>query len=138
MRPAGVLVGSPLFNDATRGGEPSEEVLVEALVAEAAVQALDEAVLRRLSRRNVVPFDAPIFLPLQDRARGQLGAVVGDDHQRSAARLDEGIELPRHSLAGERRVDDERQAFPREVVALRPPSAPSTTTSARKRRPSTS
>jgi hypothetical protein len=49
-------------------------VRIEALVAEATVQALDEAVLHRLARRDVVPLDLAIFLPLQDRPRCQLGA----------------------------------------------------------------
>jgi len=35
MRPAGVVVGSPLFDDATSGGEPLERMLVEALVSKA-------------------------------------------------------------------------------------------------------
>jgi len=39
-------------------------VLVEALVAEAPVEALDESVLDRLTLRNVVPSDAAFFLPV--------------------------------------------------------------------------
>ena len=38
--------------------EGGEQMLVEALVAQPAVEALDEAILRRLARCDVVPFHA--------------------------------------------------------------------------------
>jgi len=91
-------------------------VLVETFVPEATIQALDEPVLHRLARRNVVPLDLAILLPLQDCPRCQLGAVVADDHERPAAKGDERIELAGDPLAGERGVDDECQAFAGEVV----------------------
>ena len=100
MRSAGVVVGSPLFSDAPRGRESAKHVLVEALVAEAAIEAFDEAVLHRVARRNGVPFDALILLPLQDGARDQLSTVVRDDHQRTPAHPNEGIEFP-HYLPGQ-------------------------------------
>jgi hypothetical protein len=43
-------------------------VLVEALVTQAAVEALDEAILHRLARGNVVPFDTVVLLPMSSRA----------------------------------------------------------------------
>ena len=44
----------------------AEQMLVEALVTKAAVEALDEAILHRLARRDVVPFDVTQLLPSQD------------------------------------------------------------------------
>jgi hypothetical protein len=41
-------------------------VFVEAFVAQAAVEALDEAILHRFARRDVVPFDGMLLLPSQD------------------------------------------------------------------------
>jgi hypothetical protein len=41
-------------------------VLVEALVAQSAVEALDEAILHRFARRDVVPFDTVLLLPGQE------------------------------------------------------------------------
>lgn len=67
---------SAFFDDATRRGHAAEQVLIEAFVPEAAVQSLDEAILSRLSRRDLMPFDAGVLLPLQDRLRRQLGAVA--------------------------------------------------------------
>jgi hypothetical protein len=41
-------------------------VLVEALVTETAIEALDEAVLHGLAGGDVVPLDEAIFLPCED------------------------------------------------------------------------
>ena len=41
-----------------------EDVLVEALVAKAPDEALDESVLDRLTWRDVVPADAALLLPV--------------------------------------------------------------------------
>jgi hypothetical protein len=41
--------------------EAAEEVLVQALIAQAADEALGEAVLLRLARRDVVPFDVALL-----------------------------------------------------------------------------
>lgn len=65
-------------------------MVVETFVAKAAVQALHEAVLSRLAGHDVVPRDAVVLVPLQDRPRCQLGAVVRDDHQRTASRRSDG------------------------------------------------
>jgi hypothetical protein len=39
--------------------------------------------------------DAALRLPTEDRVRGQLGAVVADDHQRQAAQRRDPVELAR-------------------------------------------
>ena len=85
-------------------------------MAHAAVEAFDEAVLHRLARRDEVPVDAVSFAPGQHGVRGELGAVVGDDHARLAAPLDERRQFARHPPSGDRRVRDRSQAFPGHVV----------------------
>src|ERR1051325_5890330 len=40
-----------------------EQVLVEALVTQASVEAFHEAILHRFAGRDVVPFDAVLLLP---------------------------------------------------------------------------
>ena len=42
-----------------------------------------------------MPFDSKLLLPGQDRVRGELGAVVADDHARAAAGLDDAVEFNR-------------------------------------------
>ena len=53
-----VVVDSPGFDDATSLGESREDVIVQALVAKLSVEALDERILRRLDRRDVMQFYA--------------------------------------------------------------------------------
>jgi hypothetical protein len=57
VRPDGVVVDAPLFDDPIGLAERREQVLVQALVAEPAIEAFDEGVLRRFARRDVVPFE---------------------------------------------------------------------------------
>jgi hypothetical protein len=49
--------------------EVGEQVLVQALVAQAAIEALEKAILRRLAGCDVMPFDLKLLLPSQDRVR---------------------------------------------------------------------
>jgi hypothetical protein len=60
VRSVGVVVDPPFFDDLTRLLEVDEQVLVEALVAQPAVEALDESILHRFARRDVVPLDATL------------------------------------------------------------------------------
>ena len=66
VRSVGVVVDPPFFDDLTRLVEVGEQVLVETLVAQSAVEAFDEAILHRFARCNVMPLDTPILLPGQD------------------------------------------------------------------------
>ena len=116
MGPAGVVVDPRFFDDLPGRRQAAEQVLIEALVAEAAIQALDEAVLHWLARRDVVPLDGLVLLPVQDCPRGEFGAVVADDHQWPATPGNESIELSGDTDAGQRGVNDQRQASLGEVV----------------------
>jgi hypothetical protein len=49
MRSECVVVGPPFFNHPSGLGQTGEEVLVEALVAQLAIEALDGVVLGRIS-----------------------------------------------------------------------------------------
>ena len=116
MRPAGIVIEPPSFNDPACHRQAMEDVLVEALVTEAPVEAFDKRVLDRLSGRDVVPFAAALLLPVHEGVRSELSAVVADDHQRLLAGRDDGIELTRHPSARDGRVDDQRQALAGEVI----------------------
>jgi hypothetical protein len=96
--------------------ETKEQALIEKLVAHAAVEALAEAVLHRLSRRDEMP-DDPVFLrPSEHGVQCELGPVVGDDHTGFAALLHQRLQFSRHAPAGDRGVGDRRQAFARHVL----------------------
>ncbi len=57
MRAAPVVIVLPRPDDLARFGQAREHMLIEALVAQLAVEALDERVLCRLARLDVVPSD---------------------------------------------------------------------------------
>ncbi len=73
-----------------------KQCLVEKLVAHATVEALDEPVLRRLARRDIVPLHAGVARPRQHRVRGQLSPVVADDHPGCAAFGNQIAQLANH------------------------------------------
>jgi hypothetical protein len=89
---------------------------VEQFIAHPAIEGFDIAVLHRLARRDVVPFDLVTPRPSQDRIRRELGAVVGDDHARLAASFDECRQFASHTTAGERGVRDRCQALTRDII----------------------
>ncbi len=76
MRSRFVVVNSPGFDDFSRLFEGREPGSSKALVAESAVEALDESVLRRLAWGDVVEANPPPPSPLVKVPRCELGAVV--------------------------------------------------------------
>jgi hypothetical protein len=84
-------------------------VLVEALIAKAAVQAFHEGVLGGFARSDVVPLDPSVVLPSQNRMRGQLGPL--NDHQYPSPSSDERSQLAHYAMARQRGVGDQRQAL---------------------------
>ena len=63
-----------------------------------------------------MPFDIALLLPSEDSVRGELSAVVADDHTGAASGFDDAIELSQDPQAGERGIHHESQAFPGEVI----------------------
>ena len=57
-----------------------EQRLVEQFVPHSTVEALDVAILHRLSRRDVMLLDADLAAPCQYAIAGELGSVFADDH----------------------------------------------------------
>lgn len=92
MRSAGILIDTPHLDDPARHVQAAEAVLVEALVTQAPVQALDKGILDRLAGRDVVPFDAAILPPLWDAPTGEFRSVVADNHARTTTTCEEPIE----------------------------------------------
>lgn len=101
---AGVVVHPPDLDEGSGRRQAPEQMLVQALVAQAPVQAFDEAILLRLAGRDGMPLNPTLFLPTQDCVRGQLSAVVRDDHHRLAPACDDLVEFARDPPPGQRRV----------------------------------
>jgi hypothetical protein len=94
VRPAGIIVEPSGFNDPPCHQQATEHVLVEALVAEAPVEALDKGVLDRLARRDVGrPYERvairDTFLDEQVRTNGK-GRIPADPETGLANRSRQG------------------------------------------------
>jgi len=70
MRPDVVVVVAPKGQRSTGICQAVEDLLVQAFVAQAAVEALNEGVLLRLAGGDVMPLDAIILRPFQDSFAG--------------------------------------------------------------------
>ena len=71
-----VIVVTPAPEDLAGMSKGIEHFFIEAFVAELAIEALDEAVLLRLSRREVVPFNLLHLHSPHDRHADEFGAVT--------------------------------------------------------------
>ena len=78
-----IVVVTPRFDGLARLGQGEENVLVEALVPQPAVERFDESVLHRLAGFDVVPLQSPGG-PTQHCAAGELGPVVANTIRGSA------------------------------------------------------
>lgn len=116
MRALAVVVADPIRNLGAGVIEAEEQGFVEKLVPHPAVEAFTEAVLHRLARRNEVPVDLVLLRPGQHGIAGELGAVVGDDHARLAALIDQRRQFACHPPPRDRGVGDGRQTFPGHVI----------------------
>ena len=114
-----VVVSTPILAFSPGVVEAHEPVSIQTLGAELAIEALDEAILHRFARRDVVPFDVVLLLPSHDGVRGELGAVIADQHARVATEFGDAIELAHDPQAGERSVRHQAEAFSREVIDQR-------------------
>lgn len=125
VRPCGVVVELPPQECGSGLGEAGEQRLVQQLVPQAAVEALDEAILHRLAGRDVVPLDPRRASPDQDGVGGQLAAIVAHDHLRPAALCKQPVELASNPHTRQRRVRHQCQALAGAVVDDRQdPEAP--------------
>lgn len=116
MRAMVVVVVAPCRNQMAGMAQAGEEVLVQAFVPQAAIEALDQAVLHRFSWRDVMPLHPSILRPFEHGVRRQFGSVVADHHTGIAPHLGDPVQLAGNADAGDRRIHDRRQALPAEVV----------------------
>lgn len=116
MRSAGVVIGRPVRDRLTRMIEAEEQGLVQQFVPHPPVEGFHEPVLHGFAGCDVVPVDGMILRPGEDGIRGELGAVIGDDHSRLASLSNQTRQLSRHTPARDRGVGDGRQALAGHVI----------------------
>ncbi len=79
--------------------QSEEQTLVQQLIAHAAIERLDIAVLHRLARGSAMPVDPVLGAPGQNGMRGEFGTVIGHYHSRLATALDQHCQFPGNPLA---------------------------------------
>src|SRR5688572_20200325 len=125
MRPLLVELPTPRFDLLPCVRQVGEPVKVQALVAELAVEALDERVLHGLAGPDEVQLHSALIRPGVERLAGELRSVVADDQFRRSAHDNELFENTRYATTADRRVHEQRQRLAREVVDHREdPEAP--------------
>lgn len=88
-----------LCNVGCRGsghGAATGTLLRQAIRLAPSVEAFDIGILRRLSPAIQCLVDFEFLFEGRDRARGELGPVIGDDDHRLAAPFDDRRQFPRH------------------------------------------
>ncbi len=115
MRTNVIVVVAPGLDDHARFAQADEHVFVQAFIAQAAVEALDESILYGLAGLDVVPGNS-VDRPAQDRDAGQLGAVVADDDRGHPAIERQPFEFTYDAHATQRSVDYHSQAFAAEII----------------------
>ncbi|QFT33925.1 hypothetical protein FIV00_25745 [Labrenzia sp. THAF82] len=76
MGPVSVVVVFPCGDLGSGFRKRREQRLVETLIPEATVETLDETILHRFSRCDVMPVDTCHLIPFEDRHAGQFGSVA--------------------------------------------------------------
>ena len=94
MRSVVFVVVTPARDDLAGMAVTPEQMLVQTFIAQPTVERFNEAVLHRFARRDVVPLDAALLLPLKNGVRRQLGAVVRDHHAGIAPDAGDPVQFP--------------------------------------------
>jgi len=125
MWPGLIIVEPPAFDDLPRFGQAAEQMFVQALVAQAAVETFDKGILDGFAGLDIVPRHAT-GNPSQDCRTSQFGTIITDYYFRYCALIGETLEFAHHRYAAEGSSDPAGQAFPTEVVdhAQDPKAAP--------------
>src|ERR1700687_2331904 len=116
VRPNRIVVQAPGFDDLARLSQAEEPGLIETLVAEPAVEALDVGILVWLAGLDEVQPDALRVGPRIERSADGLGSLCRDEHRRLPAGLDQALEHFDDPATADRGIHFDRQAGPREVI----------------------
>jgi hypothetical protein len=116
-----IVVRAPVFDEESGFGEGAKPMLVEAVIAEGTIEALDEGVLHRFPRLDMMESNAGALRPEVEGFASELGAIVhGDDfgkptRERQALEngndrgpVDGSVDMDGQALAS--KVIDERKA----------------------------
>lgn len=112
MRPDGVVMPSPGFDQYTGFGQRVEDLTLEQLVAHQAVEGLAVAVFPRAARCDVERFHADLRQPLLDGRGDKFRTIVRPYVRRRAARDEQVRQCCQHIFMPELSRNDQGQALP--------------------------
>jgi hypothetical protein len=121
-----VVVAPPEIQFPPRIGQVEEHLHVQALVAQLAIEAFDEAVLHRSSWPDEVQVHTVSISPVVQRLRRELGAVVHGDRLRRTALHQRLVQRCCDLFSAQRVVGQQRHALPRVLVHHRQHPYPAT------------
>ena len=117
MRAGVIVVVAPCRNQMAGMAQCREQVFVEAFIPQASVEALHEAVLHRFARRDVMPFDLAILLPIQHGVRLVSSVPLSLTNMQGKPRISAILSSSRATrLSRQRSIDHSRPTFSAEVV----------------------
>ena len=96
-----VVVPAPCRDQAASMAQGVEDVFIQAFIPEASIKTLHKAILHRFPRRNVMPLNLAVLLPLKDRIGGEFSPIVTDQHIGQSSHLCDLIQLSGNPHPGE-------------------------------------
>lgn len=111
MGPLGIVDVGPAGHGFAGVVDAKKQGLVQEFVGYPAVERLAVPIPHRLAGGDVVPLHLHLLRPFQDRVRGELGAVVEDDHPWLSTPFNRGCKFPRNPIASSRGIDHGCQAL---------------------------
>src|SRR5262245_55871258 len=111
-----VVVPSPGGDQCSGMGKVAEVMVVQALVAELPVEALDVGILRRFACGDQLQIDALAVGPAIQRPARKLRPLVGANRLRQSAELSNMVQHARYVPAGDPEVHRNVQTLSGEVI----------------------
>ena len=96
--------------------EAVENLLVQQIVAQAAIEWLDEGILLGLPRIELMPVHVVVVAPFQDRPAGKLCPVITDNACELAKDPDQRLQCPRNLCARDGCVGHEAQVLAAAII----------------------
>ena len=100
--------------------EAVENLLVQQIVAQAAIEWLDEGILLGLPRIELMPVHVVVVAPFQDRPAGELCPVITDNACELAKDPDQRLQCPRNLCARDGCVGHEAQVLAAAIIVRLP------------------
>jgi len=111
-----VVVDTPAFDFLSGVAQVGEPVLIQALIAELPVEALDERVLHGLAGPDEVEPDPHAVGPGIQGLAHELRTVVHDDPIGLASLGDHAVQHPHNTLARQGRIDLDCRTLSAEII----------------------